>query len=86
MGWTESAERRSRKNDFGYWLSWAAREIGICRAVKVHGWLDALPPTFTRGVPKVAHTGGGGSTNFRKQSVKQHYLSVFAVLILRAFL
>ena len=63
MGWTESAERRSRKNDFGYWLSWAAREIGICRAVKVHGWLDALPPTFTRGVPKVAHTGGGGSSS-----------------------
>ena len=37
------------------------RKIGICRAVKVRGRLDALPPAFTRGVARVAHTGAGGS-------------------------
>ena len=36
-------------------------KLGICRAVKVRGRLDALPPAFTRGVAKVAHTGAGGS-------------------------
>ena len=36
-------------------------QIGICRAVKVRGRLDALPPAFTRGVARVAHTGAGGS-------------------------
>ena len=39
----------------------AVRQIGICRAVKVRGRLDALPPAFTRGVARVAHTGAGGS-------------------------
>ena len=39
----------------------ASIQIGICRAVKVRGRLDALPPAFTRGVAKVAHTGAGGS-------------------------
>ena len=51
-----------------------AEKSGICRAVKVRGWIDALPPAFTRGVSKVAHTGDGGSTKFRQQSVKQIFI------------
>ena len=35
-------------------------QIGICRAVKAHGWLDALPPAFTRGVPPVLKLVAGG--------------------------
>ena len=37
-----------------------AREIGICRAVKAQGWLDALPPAFTRGVVPVRTLVPGG--------------------------
>ena len=34
--------------------------MGICRAVKAQGWLDALPPAFTRGVVPVRTLVPGG--------------------------
>ena len=36
----------------------------------MRGRLDALPPAFTRGVAKVAHTGAGGSPSFAFVSQK----------------
>ena len=32
----------------GYYLNAAALQIGIWRAVKVRGWLGALPPALVR--------------------------------------
>ena len=59
----------------------ASIQIGIWRA----GGAAALAPRTCEGGATSAHTGGGGSTNFRKLSEKQHYLSMFAVLILLTF-
>ena len=48
-------------------------QIGICRAVKVRGRLDALPPAFTRGVAPVRTLVSGGARHlyiFQKKNAK----------------
>ena len=46
--------------EYAYRVIAAKRQIGICRAVKAQGWLDALPPAFTRGVVPVRTLVPGG--------------------------
>ena len=58
-------QTRAAKTQRGFcnvrWGNAAVREIGLWRAVKARGWLDALPPAFTRGVPPVRTLVAGGA-------------------------